>query len=187
MTDKRRDCWNVLMRARDAIKYIDIWRKSQRQREKEVCAEGKRHTRKIYPSLFPFSFAFSSTNMTFVFLRIRYFILNIILFNLPSLSLSHLLTYYFLSTFQITLFLFFILGSEPVYAVSYSLTLVGDDAARADGVTLLPLNKKWTALALECGGIPSDELKLTAGEELKREEVCYILQIIMIDLLLFIL
>lgn len=58
-----------------------------------------------------------------------------------------------------------------MFAVSYALALVGDDATRADGVTLLPLGKKWTALALECVGVSSMGLRLSQEEEPSNEEV----------------
>ena len=62
-------------------------------------------------------------------------------------------------------------GPESVFAVTYALALVGDDAVRADGVTLLPLGKKWTALALECVGVSSMGLRLSQEEEPSNEQV----------------
>ena len=62
-------------------------------------------------------------------------------------------------------------GPESVFAVTYALALVGDDAVRADGVTLLPLGKKWTALALECVGVSSMGLRLSQEEEPSTEQV----------------
>ena len=62
-------------------------------------------------------------------------------------------------------------GTERVFAVSHVLSLVGDEATRADGVTLLPVGGKWSALALECVGVCSSGLRLTADEELSMEEV----------------
>jgi hypothetical protein len=62
-------------------------------------------------------------------------------------------------------------GEEPVFAVSYMLTLVGDDLTRAEGVTLLPIGKKWLALALACAGVSYHPLRLRANEEPTAEEV----------------
>lgn len=67
--------------------------------------------------------------------------------------------------------MFWNVGPESVFAVTYSLALVGDDALRADGVTLLPLGKKWTALALECVGVSSMGLRLSQEEEPSNEQV----------------
>ena len=55
--------------------------------------------------------------------------------------------------------------------MSHVLSLVGDEATRAEGVTLLPVGAKWSALALECVGVCSSGLRLTADEELSMEEV----------------
>ena len=60
-----------------------------------------------------------------------------------------------------------------MYAVSYTLTLVGDDSTRAEGVTVLPVGKKWTALALECVGVDSLGLKLKKEETPTTDEVRY--------------
>ena len=55
--------------------------------------------------------------------------------------------------------------------MSHVLSLVGDEATRAEGVTLLPVGAKWSALALECVGVCSTGLRLTPDEELSMEEV----------------
>ena len=95
--------------------------------------------------------------------------------------------YLFLIILFIHLFpLLYLIGKEAVFAVSYSLTLVGDDATRADGVSLLPLNKKWTALALSCVGVLYDGLKLTAEDEPTSEEVQYTTSFFKTDLLVII-
>jgi hypothetical protein len=63
------------------------------------------------------------------------------------------------------------MGSEPVFAISYTLTLVGDDMARAEGVSVLPVGRKWLALALACHGMSYASLQLTAKEEPSDDEV----------------
>jgi hypothetical protein len=55
--------------------------------------------------------------------------------------------------------------------VSHVLSLVGDEATRAEGVTLLPVGGKWSALALECVGVCSSGLRLTPEEEPSMDEV----------------
>lgn len=55
--------------------------------------------------------------------------------------------------------------------MSHVLSLVGDEATRAEGVTLLPVGAKWSALALECVGVCSSGLRLTPDEELSMDEV----------------
>ena len=55
--------------------------------------------------------------------------------------------------------------------MSHVLSLVGDEATRAEGVTLLPVGGKWSALALECVGVCSSGLRLTAEEEPSMDEV----------------
>jgi hypothetical protein len=62
-------------------------------------------------------------------------------------------------------------GTEAVFAVSHVLSLLGDEATRAEGVTLLPVGGKWSALALECVGVCSSGLRLTLEEELSMDEV----------------
>ena len=62
-------------------------------------------------------------------------------------------------------------GTEAVFAVSHVLSLVGDEATRAEGVTLLPVGGKWSALALECVGVCSSGLRLTPEEEPSMDEV----------------
>ena len=60
--------------------------------------------------------------------------------------------------------------ARPHYAVSFGLTIVDDDATRAEGVTFLPPGKKWLALALACVGVSSVGLKVGSDEEPTREE-----------------
>ena len=49
--------------------------------------------------------------------------------------------------------------------------MVGDEATRAEGVTLLPVGGKWSALALKCVGMCSSGLRLTPEEEPSMDEV----------------
>lgn len=62
-------------------------------------------------------------------------------------------------------------GTEAVFAVSHVLSMVGDEATRAEGVTLLPVGGKWSALALKCVGMCSSGLRLTPEEEPSMDEV----------------
>ena len=62
------------------------------------------------------------------------------------------------------------------YAVAFGLTLLDDDATRAEGVTLLPQGKKWLALALECIDVSSIGLNLrsSSDDEPSREEMAMV-------------
>jgi len=60
---------------------------------------------------------------------------------------------------------------EHVFGVCFSLTLMGDDAARGEGVSLLNRGKTWLALALICSGISTGCLNLSVAQEPTMEQI----------------